>query len=53
MAKLNEETAKEVEETEGGDFEPLPEGAYHVRLRDVDATREGPAGPYWSWGGGR
>jgi hypothetical protein len=30
-------------------FEPIPEGAYHVRLLEVDASREGPAGPYWSW----
>lgn len=49
MAKLNQKTAKAVDKTDGGGFDPLPEGAYHVRLRDVDPTREGPAGPYWVW----
>lgn len=49
MAKLNQTMASKVESAEGGSFEPLPVGAYHVRLRDVDAGRQGPAGPYWSW----
>lgn len=49
MAKLNKATAGKVKKATGGDFEPLPEAAYHVRLKDVDADREGPKGPYWSW----
>lgn len=48
MPKLTKTKAKQVEES-GGTFEPLPPGVYHVRLVDVDASREGPSGPYWSW----
>lgn len=48
MAKLNKTMAKKVD-SEKSVFDPLPEGVYHCRLRDVDASREGPAGPYWSW----
>lgn len=48
MAKLNKATAKSIDEAKDG-FEPLPVGTYHVKLLDVDATREGPKGPYWSW----
>lgn len=48
MAKLNAKKAKEVEKAPSG-FEPMPDGAYHFRLRDVDPTRNGPKGPYWSW----
>jgi hypothetical protein len=49
MAKLNKKTATMVDKAESGSFEPLEAGAYHVRLVDVDADREGPKGPYWSW----
>lgn len=49
MAKLNPDVQKHAEEAEGGSFEPLPEGVYHLKLRDVDTTREGAKGPYWSW----
>lgn len=49
MAKLNKKTAEMVDKAEGGSFEPLEAGAYHVRLVDVDSDREGPKGPYWSW----
>lgn len=49
MAKLNEEIAKRVEESEDSGFEPIPDGVYHAKLMDVDTTREGPKGPYWSW----
>lgn len=49
MAKLNKETQKQVDEADGGSYEPIPPGAYHVKLVDVDSTREGPKGPYWSW----
>lgn len=49
MAKLNKTFQKKVNAAEGGDFEPIPDGVYHVRLRQVDATKEGPSGPYWVW----
>jgi hypothetical protein len=48
MAKLNKNSAKEVESAASG-FDPLPDGAYHFILKDVDPSREGKAGPYWSW----
>lgn len=48
MAKLNQETAKSVAEASDS-FEPIPAGTYHVRLKDVDSSRSGKAGPYWSW----
>lgn len=49
MAKLNKNQQKQAEEASGGDFAPLPDGVYHVKLADVDTSREGPKGPYWSW----
>lgn len=49
MAKLPETKAKAADASTDGGFDPLPDGAYHVRLREVDSTREGPSGPYWSW----
>ena len=49
MPKLSKAVAKKVADTEGGSFEPLEPGVYHVRLVNVDGSREGPAGPYWSW----
>jgi hypothetical protein len=48
MAKLNKKTADAVEKAESG-FKPMDEGIYHFILKDVDATREGKKGPYWSW----
>ncbi len=48
MAKLNKAMQKQVDSSSSG-FDPMPDGIYHFRLRDVDATRSGPAGPYWSW----
>ena len=49
MATLNPEIAGEVRDTESTSFEPVPAGAYHLRLTDVDAEREGQKGPYWRW----
>lgn len=48
MAKLNDKMAKEAENAATG-FAPMPDGAYHFILKDVDGTRSGGAGPYWSW----
>jgi hypothetical protein len=49
MPKLDSSTAGEVNETSASSFEPLEAGVYYLRLRDVDGSREGPSGPYWSW----
>lgn len=50
MPKLPKAVAKRVGEAEStGSFEALPEGTYIVQLIDVDGSKEGPAGPYWSW----
>jgi hypothetical protein len=49
MAKLNQKLQKQTEKAESSGFEPIPDGAYHVKLRDVDTTRSGAKGPYWSW----
>jgi hypothetical protein len=49
MAKLDKKTQKTVNDAESSGFTPLEPGAYHAKLRDVDTTREGPKGPYWSW----
>lgn len=49
MAKLDKKHAKQVNDAEQNEFPVLPDGAYHVRLNDVDDDRNGPAGPYWSW----
>lgn len=48
MAKLNKGMAKKTAEA-SSNFEPLEDGAYHVRLTKVDTDRTGGAGPYWSW----
>lgn len=48
MAKMDKKHQKQTDEAAGG-FEPLPDGAYHLRLNQVDSEREGPSGPYWSW----
>lgn len=48
MAQLNDENAQRMADAKDG-FEPLDPGAYHAVLKDVDPTRSGPKGPYWSW----
>jgi len=48
MAKLNKAMQKQTENASSG-FDPIPDGVYHFKLRDVDATRTGAKGPYWSW----
>jgi hypothetical protein len=48
MPKLNARQAKSVAKAEGGSFEPLEPGVYHVRLRDC-AAKEGAKGIYWAW----
>lgn len=49
MPKLSKAAQKQTEAAEGGSFDPLEPGVYHVRLVNVDGSKEGPAGPYWSW----
>lgn len=51
MAKLNKKTAAEVEKTDAGSsgFDALPDGEYACRLSNVDDTRSGDKGPYWTW----
>lgn len=48
MPKLDKNKAKAAAEA-STTFVPLPECTVHAILKDVDASREGPAGPYWSW----
>ena len=48
MPQLDKKHAKEAESAATG-FAPMPDGAYHFILKDVDGTRSGGAGPYWSW----
>ena len=50
MPKLNKKQAKEVNDASGG-FEPLEDGVYHARLREVDVSEQpGPSGShYWEW----
>lgn len=49
MAKLNKQLQKQTKDAESSGFEPLPDGVYHAKLRDVDTTKAGNKGPYWSW----
>jgi hypothetical protein len=49
MAKLNKTKATAASKADSASFEPVPDAVYHVRLEDVDSSREGPKGPYWSW----
>ena len=49
MAKLAKKQQEIVGKAESSGFDPMPDGAYHLKLRDVDTTREGAKGPYWSW----
>ncbi len=48
MAKLNKEKQKQTAASASG-FEPIPNGAYHVKLAEVRTDGEGPSGPYWTW----
>lgn len=48
MAKMDKKHQKQTADASSG-FDPIPDGTYHVRLQEVDPTKEGPAGPYWSW----
>jgi hypothetical protein len=48
MAKLNDEHQEAAKNVTSG-FAPLPEMTVHAILKDVDSTREGNKGPYWSW----
>lgn len=49
MAKLPKKVAERVNQAEGKDFSLLPEGTYTGKLVEVDASKSGDAGPYWSW----
>lgn len=49
MATLPKAVAKRVDAHEDDEFEALPAGVYVASLLEVDATKEGPKGPYWSW----
>lgn len=49
MATLSDEAINTAENTSDDEFEPLPVGVYHARLMEVDTSREGAAGPYWSF----
>lgn len=51
MAKLTKKLAKDAEEKkdEMPEFGVCPPGIYLCRLRSVDTSRSGPAGPYWTW----
>jgi hypothetical protein len=49
MPKLPSEMAAKVDETEGGDFEALPEGVYHAVLEGEVEACTGPKGLYWKW----
>lgn len=49
MPKLSKKAAARVEDAEIQSFAAIPPDVYVVKLNDVDGSREGPAGPYWSW----
>jgi hypothetical protein len=51
MAKLNDEHQKQTAEASTSSFHPVPDGVYHVRLRNVDTPEQkGPSGfHYWVW----
>jgi hypothetical protein len=48
MAQLDKDKAEEAKTASTG-FAPLPDGVYHFALKDVDPSRSGKKGPYWSW----
>jgi hypothetical protein len=49
MPKLSAKAAKRVDQAEVSDFSAIPAGTYIGSLVDVDGSREGSKGPYWSW----
>lgn len=49
MAKLNKKLQDQTDKAESSGFAVMPDGALHLKLRDVDTTKEGGKGPYWSW----
>ena len=51
MAKLTKQLANQAEaaKDEVPDFSPVQPGVYLCKLREVDTSRSGPAGPYWTW----
>lgn len=49
MAKLNKKMQDEVANAPTNNFEPIPAGRYHARLRGVNTDGSGNAGPYWTW----
>ena len=51
MAKLSKEKAKQAEalKDEVPNFGVVQPGVYLCKLRGVDTSRTGPAGPYWTW----
>ena len=48
MPKLNPTRAAQVAEVETTSYEPLPDGVYSAKLREV-TTHEGRTAPYWRW----
>ena len=50
MPKLPAAVQSAAENAEGGGgTSPLEEGLYLLRIRGVDVTGKGAAGPYWTW----
>lgn len=49
MAKLPKKVAERVNSAETQDFSALPVGTYTGKLVNVDTSKSGDAGPYWSW----
>lgn len=48
MPKLNSERAELAAQTETSSYEPIPEGMYLAKLREV-TSHEGRTAPYWRW----
>ena len=49
MPQLSKQKAKSVDDAETTSFEALAEGLYLGTLEEVDDSKEGPSGSYWSW----
>jgi len=53
MPKLSSENAKKVAEVEdnggGGNYGPIPEGKYRVRLLEVESGKTAKGAPKWVW----
>lgn len=53
MPKLSSENAKKVAEVEdnggGGNYGPIPEGKYRVRLLEVESAKTAKGAPKWVW----